>query len=68
MREDYLDPNDEILSSEDKEYEKALRPLDFHDFTGQKKVVENIKIFVQAAKMRSEHTENSNTTDFTMKA
>jgi len=38
----------------DKEFEIKLRPLNFSDFKGQLKVVENLQIFVQAAKMRSE--------------
>lgn len=54
MREDYLNRDSEELSASDKELEKALRPLSFHDFTGQQKVVDNIKVFVQAAKQRSE--------------
>jgi Holliday junction DNA helicase RuvB len=54
MREDYLNAENEDEGSEEVEFEKALRPLSFDDFTGQFKVVENIKIFVQAAKMRSE--------------
>lgn len=54
MREDYLKGDDEGMSSAEKEFEKALRPLSFSDFTGQDKVVENLKIFVQAAKLRSE--------------
>lgn len=54
MREDYLNPEGEELNSEEIEFEKALRPLSFEDFTGQAKVVENIKVFVQAAKQRSE--------------
>ncbi|MEQ8304632.1 MAG: Holliday junction branch migration DNA helicase RuvB [Cyclobacteriaceae bacterium] len=54
MREDYLSADGEGLNSEEKEIERALRPLSFHDFTGQLKVVENIKIFVQAAKKRKE--------------
>jgi Holliday junction DNA helicase RuvB len=54
MREDYLNPEEENLSSDEKAYEKALRPLNFDDFTGQLKVVDNIKVFVQAAKQRSE--------------
>ena len=53
MREDYLNPDDEALIPEEKEYEKALRPLSFDYFTGQAKIVDNIKIFVQAARMRS---------------
>lgn len=54
MREDYLDAESEGLEPEDRDFERALRPLSFDDFTGQLKVVENIKIFVQAAKQRSE--------------
>ena len=54
MREDYLSGDGEGLSSSEKEFEKALRPLTFADFTGQDKVVENIKIFVAAAKQRNE--------------
>lgn len=54
MREDYLKPDDEEFSSADKEIEKALRPLSFDDFTGQEKIVDNLKIFVEAASQRSE--------------
>lgn len=54
MREDYLQSDDESFSPEEKEFERALRPLSFEDFTGQKKAVENIKVFVQAAKNRGE--------------
>jgi len=39
---------------QDKEIEKQLRPLQFFDFQGQAKIVENLSIFVQAAKMRGE--------------
>lgn len=42
------------MGSSEKEFEKALRPLSFSDFTGQEKVVENLKIFVEAAKQRTE--------------
>ena len=54
MREDYLKGDGEGLNTSEKEIEKALRPLSFPDFTGQFKIVENIKIFVQAAKQRNE--------------
>lgn len=54
MREDYLRGDDENLSSAEKEIEKALRPLSFDDFTGQQKTVDNIKVFVEAAKRRGE--------------
>ena len=54
MREDYLSGENGHLDSSDKEIEKALRPLSFSDFTGQYKIVENIKIFVLAARKRGE--------------
>ncbi len=40
--------------NEDKVFDQKLRPLVFDDFKGQPKVVENLKVFVQAAKMRGE--------------
>jgi holliday junction DNA helicase RuvB len=58
MREDYLKADDEFLSNEEKEFEKVLRPLSFSDFTGQEKVVGNIKIFVLAAKQRGESLDH----------
>jgi holliday junction DNA helicase RuvB len=54
MREDYLKADDEHFDPLEKEVEKVLRPQEFADFTGQQKVVDNIKIFVQAAKKRTE--------------
>ena len=54
MREDYLKADNEALNSGEKEVEKALRPLSFQDFTGQQKIVDNIKVFVSAAKQRME--------------
>ena len=54
MREDYLKGDGENLNAAEKEFEKALRPLSFEDFTGQQKVVDNIKVFVQAARQRNE--------------
>lgn len=54
MRNDYLNPDDENFSSTEKEIEKVLRPKNFEDFTGQEKILENLKIFVKAAKLRGE--------------
>ncbi len=54
MREDYLSGDGSGLSNEEHEFDKALRPLTFDDFTGQAKLVDNIGIFVQAAKNRGE--------------
>lgn len=44
----------EILSEKDREFERRLRPLTFADFNGQKRITDNLKVFVQAAKMREE--------------
>ncbi len=49
-----LDPEAENLNPEEKEIEKVLRPSAFDDFTGQHKIIENLKVFVEAAKMRGE--------------
>lgn len=49
-----LDPGDENLSPVDREIEKVLRPQVFEDFTGQLKILANLRIFVQAAKLRGE--------------
>ena len=51
---EHLDPHNTHYSPQDKEIEKALRPDSFADFSGQPKVVENLKIFTGAAKMRGE--------------
>ncbi len=46
------------LKETEKEFERALRPLNFGDFQGQKKIVENLEIFVRAAKMRGESLDH----------
>lgn len=46
------------LKDTDKEFERALRPLNFSDFQGQKKIVDNLEIFVRAAKMRGESLDH----------
>jgi len=55
---DSYDFRDENLSHSDQEFEKVLRPKEFGDFTGQKKVVENLEIFVEAAKKREESLDH----------
>jgi len=44
----------EKLSQGENEYEQKLRPLEFSDFKGQNKVIDNLKVFVEAARQRSE--------------
>lgn len=58
MREDYLKADNEEQGAAEKEIEKALRPLTFEDFSGQQKIVDNIKIFVSAAKQRGESLDH----------
>lgn len=58
MEEDF-DIREERVSSAEKEFENALRPLKFNDFSGQPKVVENLQIFVEAAKYRGEPLDHT---------
>ncbi len=54
MREDYLTGSDDNFTPEEKDFDKALRPLSFDDFSGQDKIVENLRVFVGAAQNRDE--------------
>lgn len=49
-----LDPSANRMSSADKEFERAIRPAAFQDFQGQQQVLENLMVFVHAAKARGE--------------
>jgi holliday junction DNA helicase RuvB len=53
MSED-LDIRGDFYPDNERELDRKLRPLSFNDFKGQKQIVENLKIFVQAASMRNE--------------
>ena len=61
MQEDTFDIRQEQSAppTSERDYECALRPLRFHDFSGQQKVVENLRIFVEAAKMRHEPLDHT---------
>ena len=52
--EDDFDIRDARMPENEREYENVLRPLSLRDFSGQAKVVENLKVFVMAARMRKE--------------
>lgn len=54
-----LNPTGENFSREEVDIERALRPLDFNDFTGQDQVLENLKIFVQAANLRNDALDHT---------
>ena len=58
MQDDF-DIRQETVSSSEKEFENALRPLRFDDFSGQQKVVENLEVFVEAAKYRGEPLDHT---------
>lgn len=51
---EHLDPNPDRLTQPERDIEKVLRPQFFEDFRGQFKILENLKIFVEAAKLRGE--------------
>ena len=55
---EYFDIREQQQSKE-KDFENALRPLRFEDFSGQSKVVENLSIFVEAAKYRGEPLDHT---------
>ena len=57
MSEDF-DIRDEAEGTTDKDLERVLRPKSFEDFTGQRQVLENLQIFVQAAKLRGESLDH----------
>ena len=57
--EDTFDIRAEQHATTDKEYENALRPLRFDDFSGQHKVVDNLRVFVEAAKYRGEPLDHT---------
>lgn len=56
---EHLDPTGEQLSSQELDIEKKLRPLTFDDFTGQDQALDNLQIFVEAAKLRSEALDHT---------
>lgn len=49
-----LDAEGRKMTPTEKEIEKVLRPAEFHDFAGQQQVIDNLIVFVQAAKQRHE--------------
>ena len=58
MNEDF-DIRQEQVSASERDFENALRPLNFRDFSGQQKVVENLEVFVEAAKYRGEPLDHT---------
>ncbi len=54
MRNNFLGGDKDNMDHQDQAVEKALRPKHFGDFTGQPEIVENLKVFIQAARLRGE--------------
>jgi Holliday junction DNA helicase RuvB len=56
--EENINIKKDIITPNDKEFEKQLRPLTFSDFKGQKQVIDNLIVFVTAAKQRGESLDH----------
>ena len=56
---EHLDATNKNIKPEEFDIEKKLRPLSFSDFTGQEQVLENLKIFVEAANLREEALDHT---------
>jgi Holliday junction DNA helicase RuvB len=54
-----LDPTSNGYNSEEFDLEKKLRPLSFNDFAGQDQILENLKVFVEAANQRNEALDHT---------
>ncbi len=54
-----LNPTTDGYNPEEFDLEKKLRPLSFDDFTGQDSVLENLKVFVEAANLRNEALDHT---------
>ena len=57
--DEVFDIRQEQVSASERDFENALRPLSFRDFSGQQKVVENPEVFVEAAKYRGEPLDHT---------
>lgn len=56
--EENLSIRKDAITFTDKEFEKQLRPLSFNDFKGQKQIIDNLTVFVTAAKQRGESLDH----------
>lgn len=54
MLDQNINASGNFFNTEDKQLEKALRPRELTQFKGQKKIVDNLKVFIEAAKLRDE--------------
>ncbi len=58
MKNPHLEPDDRHALPEERLLDKTLRPQELSDFSGQDKIVENLRIFIQAARMRDESLDH----------
>ncbi|MGI9527881.1 MAG: Holliday junction branch migration DNA helicase RuvB [Weeksellaceae bacterium] len=56
--DDYLNPDEEFFPEEELQQEEKFRPQSFDDFAGQAHILENLAVFVQAAKLRNESLDH----------
>lgn len=56
--EENFDIREENLDTSDQEFEKQLRPVTFSDFKGQKQIIDNLVVFVTAARQRGESLDH----------
>lgn len=55
---DYLNPDEEYFPQDELQQEEKFRPQSFGDFAGQEHILENLSVFVQAAKLRGESLDH----------
>ena len=56
---EFLDPSGDQQTPEEKDIDRALRPVSFDDFAGQESILENLKVFVAAANQREEALDHT---------
>lgn len=59
MQEEDFDIRQRQARESEKDIEKALRPLEFDDFSGQEGIISNLRVFVEAARMRGEALDHT---------
>ena len=59
IMEENFDIRSQQYNNREREFENALRPLQFSDFSGQDKVVDNLQVFVKAARLRGEPLDHT---------
>ena len=57
--EENFDIREQQLTTKERDFENALRPLNFEDFSGQDKVVDNLRIDRKSTRLNSSHDRQS---------